>query len=86
MSFPELEVLNSHVSRVFRVEDVTAGDSRQWILRYRGQFLSDDTVAAYDQLADAIAPANNSALSRENGAPPSTLQRARRRLSLPRLL
>jgi hypothetical protein len=56
MSFPELEVLNSHVSRIFRVEDVTAGDPRQWIVRYRGHFLSEDTVAAYDQLAGAVTP------------------------------
>jgi membrane-associated protease RseP (regulator of RpoE activity) len=56
MSFPELEVLNSHVSRIFHVEDVTAGDPRQWVARYRGYFLSEDTVSAYDQLADAVNP------------------------------
>jgi membrane-associated protease RseP (regulator of RpoE activity) len=56
MSFPELEVLNNHVSRIFRVEDVTAGDPRQWIVRYRGHFLGEDTVAAYDQLAGAVTP------------------------------
>jgi len=56
MSLPELEVLNSHVSRIFRIEDVTSGDPRQWIVRYRGYFLSEDTVAAYDQLAEAVNP------------------------------
>jgi hypothetical protein len=56
MSFPELEVLNNYVSRVFRVEDVTAGDPRQWIVRYRGHFLSEDTAAAYDQLAELVTP------------------------------
>lgn len=56
MSFPELEVLNSYVSRVFRVEDVTAGDPRQWIVRYRGYLLSEDTTASYDQLAEAVKP------------------------------
>jgi len=56
MSFPELEVLNSHISRIFHVENVTAGDPRQWIVRYRGHLLSEDTSAAYDQLADAVKP------------------------------
>ena len=44
------------MSRFFRVEDVTAGDPRQWLVRYRGQLLSEDTVAAYDQLAEAVKP------------------------------
>lgn len=56
MPFPETEILTSYVSRIFRVEDVTLGDSRQWIARYRGHLLSDDSVAAYDQLADAVKP------------------------------
>ena len=68
MSFPELEVLNNHVSRIFRVEDVTAGDPRQWIARFRGYLLSEDTASAYDQLADAVAPYNITPLFRkENG-------------------
>ena len=53
MSLPELEVLNSYVSRVFRIEDVTTGN-KDWHVRYRGHLLSEDTVAAYDQLADAV--------------------------------
>jgi membrane-associated protease RseP (regulator of RpoE activity) len=65
MSFPELEVLNNYVSRVFRVEDVTAGDPRQWIVRYRGHFLSEDTVAAYDQLAEAVKSYGLTPLFRE---------------------
>lgn len=56
MSFPEMEVLNSYVSRVFRVEDVTSGDPQRWIVRYRGHVLSEDTVAAYDQLAESVKP------------------------------
>ena len=56
MSFPEIDVLTSHVSRVFRVEDVTAGEPREWIARYRGVLLHDDSVAAYDQLANALRP------------------------------
>ena len=56
MPFPETEILTSHVSRIFRVEDVTLGDSRQWIARYRGHLLREDSAAAYDQLADAVKP------------------------------
>ena len=56
MSFPELEVLTSIVSRVFRIGDVTSGDARKWIARYRGHLLNEDSAAAYDQLADAINP------------------------------
>jgi membrane-associated protease RseP (regulator of RpoE activity) len=51
---PDLNVLNSHVSKIFRVDDVTAGNPREWIARYRGQLLSDDSAAAYDQLAEAV--------------------------------
>jgi len=54
MSIPELEVLNSHVSRVFRMEDVTTGDPQKWIARYRGYLLNDDSVSAYDQLTEAV--------------------------------
>ena len=69
MSFPDLEVLNNYVSRVFRVEDVTAGDPRQWIARYRGYLLSEDTTASYDQLAEAVKPYGLTPLfRREQGA------------------
>jgi len=56
MSIPEMEVLTSHVSRIFRIEDVTAGNPKEWIARYRGHLLNEDTVAAYDQLAEAMRP------------------------------
>ncbi len=65
MSIPENEVLNNLVSRVFRVEDVTLGEpARGLIARYRGHLLSDDTVAAYDQLADSLKPYNITPLFR----------------------
>ena len=54
---PENEVLNNLVSRVFHVEDVTLGEpARGLIARYRGRLVNEDTVAAYDQLADAVRP------------------------------
>jgi len=54
MPTPEIEILNSQVSRIFRIEDVTLGNPKEWTARYRGTFLSEDTIAAYDQLADAV--------------------------------
>ena len=64
-----MEVLNSYVSRVFRVEDVTSGDPQRWIVRYRGHLLSEDTSAAYDQLAESVKPFGLTPLFRkEEGA------------------
>ena len=65
MSYPDLEILNSHVSKVFRIDDVTAGNAREWIARYRGQLLSTDSAAAYDQLAEAVRPYNLTLLFRK---------------------
>jgi hypothetical protein len=57
MAIPNNEVLNNIVSRVFRVEDVTLGEpARGLIARYRGHLLYDDSVAAYDQLAESLKP------------------------------
>jgi len=65
MPTPEIEVLNSQVSKIFRVEDVTLGNPQEWFARYRGYFLTEDTVAAYDQLADAVRGYNLVPLFRE---------------------
>jgi membrane-associated protease RseP (regulator of RpoE activity) len=54
MSFPEVEVLNSLVSKIFKIEDVTTGEARDFIVRYRGYFLTEDTLTAYNQLEDAL--------------------------------
>ena len=57
MAFPETEVLTSLVARIFRIEDVTSLDpAKGRLLRYRGHLLDDDSVSAYDQLADSLAP------------------------------
>ena len=56
MPFPEIEVLTNHVSRIFRIEDVTTGNGKDLIARYRGHLMNEDTVAAYDQLAEAVRP------------------------------
>src|SRR5215510_13791947 len=65
MLYPDLDVLSGQVSRIFRIDDVTAGNPREWIARYRGQLLSDDSAAAYDQLADAMRPYNITPLFRK---------------------
>ncbi len=66
MSFPEIDILTSHVARVFRVEDVTAGEPKEWIARYRGHLLNEeDSVAAYDQLAESLRPYNITPLFRK---------------------
>lgn len=56
MNLPETEILTSLVAPIFRIDDVTAGDPRQYIVRYRGQLLVDDSAQAYDQLSAALAP------------------------------
>ncbi len=67
MPIPENEVLNNLVSRVFHVEDVTLGEpARGLIARYRGFLLSDDTVAAYDQLAESLKPYDITPLFRKD--------------------
>jgi membrane-associated protease RseP (regulator of RpoE activity) len=55
MPYPETEVLNSLIAKVFRIEDVTAGEPvRGLIARYRGHLLVEDSQAAYDQLARSL--------------------------------
>jgi len=56
MSLPEIEILTNLVARVFRIDDVTLGDPRAFLVRYRGQLLSEDTAGAYDQLAGSLEP------------------------------
>ena len=65
MPYPEIEVLTSQVSRIFRVEDVTAGEPNEWIARFRGRLIVEDTAAAYDQLAEGLRPYNITPLFRK---------------------
>jgi len=67
MSLPDLEILNNYVSRIFRVTDITTGEAGKWLVRYRGYFLSDDTAAAYDQLAALLQPHGLIPLFRKEG-------------------
>lgn len=61
MSFPEPEMLNQLVARVFRIEDVTSLSPQQagqhgFLIRYRGQLLDEDSASAYDVLAGSLDP------------------------------
>jgi membrane-associated protease RseP (regulator of RpoE activity) len=67
MPVPEIELLTSYVTRVFRVEDVTAGDGKGLIVRYRGQLTGNDSVAAYEQLDELLRPYDITALFRKEG-------------------
>ena len=65
MPVPEIDVLTSQVSRIFRIEDVTAGEPKEWIARYRGRLLNEEeSAAAYDQLANALRSYNITPLFR----------------------
>ena len=55
MTLPDNEILTSLVARVFRIQDVTALDPQKGpLLRYHGNLLGDDSVAAYDQLSESL--------------------------------
>jgi membrane-associated protease RseP (regulator of RpoE activity) len=59
------EILDALVRRIFFVDDVTIGSAKQnYIVRYRGHLLSEDTVAAYDQLAASMKSMNITVLFR----------------------
>jgi len=65
MTLPQPEILTSIVSRLFRIEEVTWGDPQKtFVVRYRGALLTDDSAAAYDQLAEALRPFNVTPLFR----------------------
>jgi membrane-associated protease RseP (regulator of RpoE activity) len=57
MPIPDIEILNSLVARVFKIEDFTMGDvTKGSIARYRGHLIVEDSASAYDQLADSLKP------------------------------
>jgi len=56
MTLSEPDILTSLVDKIFRIDDITIGDpDGKFAARYRGQ-LRIDSIQAYDQLADAVAP------------------------------
>ena len=63
---PNLDELTLSVSRVFDIDDVTTGDGKQgYLVRYRGRLLAEDSVQAYDQLAEALQPSDITPLFRK---------------------
>ena len=57
MTLPELDILHLHVAKIFTVETVMLGDTRRgYHIRYSGKLHATNSVAAYDQLADALLP------------------------------
>jgi membrane-associated protease RseP (regulator of RpoE activity) len=71
MPYPDSEVLNSLVARVFHIDDVTLGEpARGLIARYRGRLLNEDSGAAYDQLAHSLQAYGITPLFRMDGNRP----------------
>jgi membrane-associated protease RseP (regulator of RpoE activity) len=63
---PNLDDMTLMVSRVFDIDDVTAGDSKKgYLVRYRGHLLAADSAQAYDQLAEALRPRDITPLFRK---------------------
>jgi len=54
MTLPQPEILTSIIARVFRIEDVTAGE-QEYAYRFRGE-LFIDSVQAFDQLTQNLQP------------------------------
>jgi membrane-associated protease RseP (regulator of RpoE activity) len=66
MDHPEFDNLTSIVARVLSITDITHGDQKkQYLTRYRGRLLNEDSAAAYDQLADALRPLDITPLFRQ---------------------
>ncbi|MBN2148082.1 MAG: site-2 protease family protein [Anaerolineales bacterium] len=62
---PETDPLTPLVARVLHIEDTTWGSSKQgYLVRYRGRLYSQDSAAAYDQLAASLRPLNITPLFR----------------------
>jgi hypothetical protein len=56
MTTPDQEVLNSLVAGVFRIDDITLGESSaDFLVRYRGQ-LEMDSIEAFDRLTMLLRP------------------------------
>jgi membrane-associated protease RseP (regulator of RpoE activity) len=52
-----VDILDNYVNRIFKIEDKTLGAAKQqFMVRYRGKLLSEDSAAAYDQLAGWMRP------------------------------
>ncbi len=67
MSPLEAENLTRLVTRVLTIEEITHGAQKQgFLMRYSGRLRTDDSAAAYDQLASAVRPLNITPLFRQD--------------------
>lgn len=66
---PDYTVWDSHIRRIFSIEDFTIGSAKEpYLVRYRGRLIAPDSAQAYDQLALSLQPLGLSPLFRvENG-------------------
>lgn len=61
----ELSRYDAMVSRVMVIDDMMVGNpEKDFIIRYHGRLRSEDSEAAYDQLAESLAPLNVTPLFR----------------------
>lgn len=61
----ELPRLDALVGQVLTIQDITVGNAQKdYIVRYRGRLRSEDSEAAYDQLAGQLKPFNITPLFR----------------------
>lgn len=62
------QILDALVRRIFFIEDITIGRGDQdFVARYHGRLLGEDSAAAYDQLADYLKPYGLTPLFRWDG-------------------
>jgi hypothetical protein len=53
-TFANTDLFTPSVEKVFHIDDVTAGNGRPMLARYRGHLLGEDSEAAYEQLDNAL--------------------------------
>jgi membrane-associated protease RseP (regulator of RpoE activity) len=65
----EVDKYTPVVNRFFRIETTTWGETKKgYLVRYAGQLYSQDSAAAYDQLAEALQPDKLTPLFRLEGS------------------
>lgn len=53
----EITSYDALVRRIFHIDDITTGNpQKDYLVRYRGRLLSEDSATAYDQLSAGLAP------------------------------
>jgi membrane-associated protease RseP (regulator of RpoE activity) len=56
-AFDQYELIDARIRRIFRIEDITSGTMAQgYLRRYRGHLVTEDSIQAYDQIAESLKP------------------------------